>query len=1237
MADSNTSDDIDYDRLAADAAELALTWVGRSVEMPVDPAAERLAGILKDPHGLEFSRGFVDGVMRPESAYVAGNNLARIAHIAPEFLPPTLRAAIRTGGVLGPVVPAAVIPVARRVLRTMVGHLVLDATPHRLDESLGALRANGTRLNLNLLGEPVLGDHEAALRLEGTRVLLERPDVDHVSLRVSAIAAQISLWAFDETVDLIVERLLPLYRLAAAAPGGPKFINLDMEEYRDLDLTIAVFTRVLDDPALRGLSAGIALQAYLPDAMEAMGRLQEWAAARVAAGGAPIRVRLVKGANLPLERVDATLHGWPSAPYLNKQDTDANYKRVLIWALTAERTRAVTLGVAGHNLFDIAFAWRLAQRRRLTTAVEFEMMLGMAPAQAEVVRQEVGAIRLYTPVVHPGEFDSAVSYLVRRLEEGALEENFLSAIFEVGTDPILFERERERFAASVRQLKTERRFLPEPRRTQNRESEWSLAEPYAPVPDAPEAPEAFTRPAADEDEVGMTEQVLGLERRNYSAGLFDSVRIFDSTTIVESAATTHGAPGFSNAPDTDPTLAANRAWARRVLARAEESELGNQTAADARVDSAETLQKILAETQRAGREWGLNPAAERSALLRRAGFSLAANRDRLLEVMVSETGKTVAESDPEISEAIDYAHYYSAISRELDSVRGARYRAPGLIVVASPWSFPVAVPAGGVLAALAAGAGVILKPAPQARRSAAVLAEALWEAGVPRELLRLVDTGEGEDTLDRALITDPRVDHVLLTGELDTAELFRSWKPELSLLAQTGGKNAIIVMPSADIDQAAADVVESAFGLAGQKRSAASLVIVVGSAARSERFRRQLVDATLTLAVGEATHPGTRVGPLIEPAAGPLLEALTVLPGNESWLLQPRRLDDAGRLWSPGIREGVQPGSDFHRTEYSGPVLGLMQAGSLKEAVRYVNMADSGLASGLHTREAGDLADWLELVQAGNLYVNRAITGAIVQRQPFGGWKSSAVGTGTKPGGPNYLVGLGSWEADTGASSSTLHLRGLDPRIRKLIEAAQPALSYQRFDQLRRAALSDAIAWGTNFGETVDAAELGVERNLLRYVPVPVAIRAGEFAELDEVLRVIIAALRAKSAFSVSLATGLPAAVRAVLGELAVPIWLETDAEWIDRFAEAEPEGRRPAASAAPVARVSRVRLVGPDRAALHARLAAAVGGDTTLAIYDGAVTPAGRVELLAYLREQVISITAHRFGAPDPWSEGVI
>lgn len=1187
-------------------------WLAESANHPVDPAAQRLAGVLKDPNGLAFTVGFVDGVMRPEDLGVAGRNLAEVAKLTPKFLPAYLKGAIRLGGAMAPTFPWLVIPIARRVLRAMVGHLVLDATPAKLGPAIAKLRESGNRLNLNLLGEAVLGEHEADRRLKGTYDFLARDDVDYVSIKVSSVVSQLSMWSFDEAVEKVVAKLTPLYELAAGSTAGRKFINLDMEEYRDLDLTIAVFKRLLDQPQLRGLEAGIVLQTYLPDALGAMQDLTEWAQRRRAAGGAPIKVRVVKGANLAMEQVDAAIHDWPLATYDRKQDSDTNYKRVLHWSMTPERIDAVKLGVAGHNLFDVAHAWLTAKERGVQDGVEFEMLLGMATGQAAAVRGDVGRLLLYTPVVNPSEFDVAIAYLIRRLEENASQDNFMSAVFELNENRGLFERERDRYLRSLAALQAEQVeagadvAAPGPNRTQNRRTDWdeqAAADAGAPVAAAP-AP-------GEQHEGSLTSVVLGITRG--SAGELE-LGYADEVAALTGPGVT---PGFRNEPDTDPALAANREWGRRILERVPSSTLGIDTLKANRIETVDELEQLMTTVVANGAEWGRLSGDERAAVLHRAGLALAANRDRLIEVMAAETGKTIAEADPEISEAIDFAHYYAERARELDRVQGARFVPSKLTVVTPPWNFPVAIPAGGVLAALAAGSGVIIKPAKLSQRSGAIMVEALWEAGIPKDLLALVDLGSRE--LGTKLVSDEKVDRVILTGAYETAELFRSFRKDLPLLAETSGKNAIIVTPSADLDLAASDVVKSAFGHAGQKCSAASLVILVGSVAQSERFRRQLVDAATSLRVGWPEHPASQMGPLVEPANGKLLHALTTLGADEEWLVEPRRLDGTGRLWSPGIRANVKPGSYFHLTEFFGPVLGVMHAKDLDEAIRFQNAVDFGLTAGLHSLDSDELATWLARVEAGNLYVNRGITGAIVQRQPFGGWKRSSVGAGAKAGGPNYLFGLGDWEPVHDEPSRSLHLRGLEQRVSELIEASQSSLEYEAFEVLRRSALSDEVAWAEEYGTVKDVSGLGVERNVFRYLPLPVTIRVSEDATLADGLRVVAAGLLAKSKLTVSTAHELPKGVRAILATRDIRVVREGDGGWLDRARKGEITGR--------------VRLVGGSAAAL----AEATDGTPDLAVWSHPVTPSGRVELLPFLHEQAVSITNHRFGNPTTISEGVI
>lgn len=988
--------------LADEAVDVVLRWLDAAAGAETSEdrrSARRLHRLVDDPDGVAFTMRFVDRVIRPDDQRVAAHQLHALAggrSSLPRFLSPVDRVLLRAGANLAPALPRLVMPLARRRMRQIVGHLVVDAHGAAMDRHLGARRAEGFDLNVNLLGEAVLGEREAARRLQATIDLLGDEHVDYVSVKISGVASQLQHWAWDDSLDRVAERLRTILR-AAQARGT--FVNLDMEEYHDLELTMAAFRRVLDEDEFLGAEAGIVLQAYLPDAFDALGRLVAWAGDRQDRGGADIKIRLVKGANLAMEQVDAAMHGWDPAPHPTKADTDAGYKRCLDWVLEPDRLRAVRIGVGSHNLFDVAWAALLAERRGVAERVGIEMLEGMAPSQARVIRDELRSLLLYTPVVDPDDFDVAISYLFRRLEENAAVGNFMRALGDLEPGSASFV---EQAAAFRRAVAHRGDVSTTPRRTLDR------SQPHQPVGLAP----------------------------------------------------------FENEPESDPAVAGTRDWALEHLARRPDPVRAPLTTDASAVD------EMIGRARRAQAEWWARPAEERRGVLRAVADEMARRRGDLLTVMAHEGRKTVGQADPEICEAIDFARYYADRSDLADPTglrrEHARFEPLGVIAVVPPWNFPVAIPAGGMLAALAAGNAVLAKPAPEVPRCSELVVEIAHDAGVPADLLQYVRVPE--DDVGRHLLTS--VDAVILTGGTDTAELFRSWDPGLRLFAETSGKNAIVITPNADLDLAVADLVASAFGHAGQKCSAASLAICVGEVHDSPRFRRQLVDAVESLDVGPAHHPTTTMGPLIGQPNPRLARAFTTLDAGEEWLVEPRPLDETGELWSPGVRTGVRPGSWFHHTECFGPVLGLIRAEDLDDAIAIQNDSAFGLTGGLHSLDPAEVEHWSERVEVGNAYVNRGITGAIVQRQPFGGWKASSVGPGAKAGGPGYVVQLGTWHPT-------------DPLDRQAW------------------ARSDADWWRTVYGIDHDPTGLFCESNVLRYRPLPrVGLRIGAGADGTAVERV---------------------------------------------------------------------------------------------------------------------------------------
>jgi RHH-type proline utilization regulon transcriptional repressor/proline dehydrogenase/delta 1-pyrroline-5-carboxylate dehydrogenase len=949
--------------------------------------------------------------------------------------------------------------------------------------------------------------------------MLTRPEVTYISVKISAIAAPLSTYDHEGSVQRVAERLRRLYR-AARATTPHTFVNLDMEEYRDLALTVDVFTAVLAEEEFHALEAGIVLQAYLPESHAVFEQLLAWARTRRAQGGAPIKVRIVKGANLAMETAEAQIHGWTPAPYGSKADVDASWKRLVDAAVRPENADAVRIGIASHNLFDLAWSLEVAAERGVSDQIDIEMLEGMANAEALAIIHDVGSVLLYAPVTSRDDFASAVAYLVRRLDENTAPENFLRASFSLTVGSPTFTEQERRFREAV-----------SARHTISTESRRHA--PHPSVPTEPETEGSF----ANETEIDVTrpeerEQIAAALNR-HSSGWDRAVPVVVAGVELVDGVVEGGNPSAEGA-----------AWYTYTVA------------------TTELVDEAVATARGAAGGWDSRGPRERARILWEAARVMGQEHHDTLAVMSLDAGKTVDQGIPEVTEAIDFARYYGRSA--IRTLEGAAPSTPvGVVVVVPPWNFPYAIPAGGVLAALAAGNAVILKPAPEAVATAWVLVQQLWRAGIPRDVLQFVPTRD--DEVGQHLVTHPDVGAVILTGSFATARLFTSWWPDLRLMAETSGKNALLISATADIDAAVKDLVASAFGHAGQKCSAASLAIVEASIHDNPAFLRQLRDAVTTEVVGAGPDPATVIGPVIRPAEGPLLRALTTLEPGESWLVAPRQLDETGHLWSPGVKIGVQPGSWTHLTEWFGPVLGVMRAPDLDTAISWQNAVEYGLTAGIHALDTGECEEWIERIQAGNVYVNRGTTGAVVNRQPFGGWKKSAVGPTAKAGGENYVACLRDWAPGDAALTN-----------------------------------DEVQAWWTGTGGAVrDLTGLTVERNLIRYRPMgsPILVRVDadtSSADLESVRRL---AARTGTRIVLSSATS--------------------------RGADTAVESVEDAVTRVSRGQVSRVRwLSAEDPGDL-----AVVGLDAGVSVDRRPIAASVAIEGPRWMHEQSVCVTAHRYG----------
>jgi RHH-type proline utilization regulon transcriptional repressor/proline dehydrogenase/delta 1-pyrroline-5-carboxylate dehydrogenase len=614
--------------------------------------------------------------------------------------------------------------------------------------------------------------------------------------------------------------------------------------------------------------------------------------------------------------------------------------------------------------------------------------------------------------------------------------------------------------------------------------------------------------------------------------------------------------------------------------------------------------------------WRKIPVLEQFEILGRVAQEIRKARGDLMGAAIANGGKTLPESDPEVSEAVDFLEFYRDTARWWREMPNVRAQPKGVVVVVPPWNFPIAIPCGGVAAALATGNTVIIKPASDTVLIAWELCQCFWRAGVSKSALQFLPCAGSRE--GRKLVNHPKVNAVILTGGTETALTMLRDNPRLSLFAETGGKNATIVTALSDRDQAIKHVLHSAFSHGGQKCSATSLLLLEAEVYDDPHFRQTLCDAVQSIRVGSAWDLETRMGPLIRPPGGDLENALKVLDPGEEWAVMPRTIDGNPNLWSPGVKYGVQPGSYTHTTEFFGPVLGVMRFQNLREAVALVNQTGYGLTSGLESLDEREWDYWQEHLHAGNLYLNRVTTGAIVLRQPFGGFGKSVFGPGMKAGGPNYVAQFMDFEDAVAAGSDELPE---NPKLKEFClqlraRAAGHGMEEHEMTRIISAAASYDRSQHIEFGRKHDHFRLVGQDNFRRYLPYhELRVRVHPEDSPLELFARVCAAHAAGCRITLSVPPGFNSAALKLLEDIT-----EAWAGGIEFIEETDAE----LAQAMRNRQMDRVRYAASTRVPLDVLQASAESG---ICVVSSPVLAEGRLELLWYVKEQSISIDYHRYG----------
>ena len=860
------------------------------------------------------------------------------------------------------------------VMRHKTKNIILQGEEGKLKKYLKTCKNENIKVNINHLGDMVLGENEAKKHLEYYLKILQNPYVSCISVKISTLYSQADNIAAEKTVSTVAERLTKILYEAkkeGKKSGIPKLVYLDMEEYKGLMLTVDVIKRCLKNPDLNRFPIGIALQAYIPESFIYQQELTTLAKLRLSKGGTPIRIRIVKGANMEMEKCIASLNGWDQAPYLNKIQTDANFKRMIAYAFQHANLQAVKIGVGSHNIFEIAFSKQLQSIRELDPSdFDFEMLEGIANHTRRSVQRNLGSVLTYSPVAKKEELLNAVAYLVRRLMENTDGENFLSRCFNINIEPEAWKEEKEKFLCALDQVSNLEHSSPRHKQDRGLNEYNFLKKPNSIESFLPDSPTNFSLPA---NQIWLKKEIL-----NES---YDKERTPELIYL---------------------KIAGKKIEEKRHLLLCRDLSHKNRVIAQFQAaNSEDIIRAIRFSHESEATKWDKDENYRRK-VLNSVSMKIQKNRASLIKCAMKNVGKGVADLDAEVSEAIDFVRYYPITLKYFrDRYPKIRYKKKGVVLVISPWNFPIAIPAGGIVAALVAGNRVIIKPSPYSLLSTWKIVKLFLEAGIPSSSLQFIPC---EDKVARHLTQNPMIDHVIFTGSAYTADKILNDQPKLGFSGETSGKNLFIITDTADKELAIKHLIESAFGYNGQKCSAASIAILTKDLYSDPKFKRQIKDAVESLPVGGLQfHSENIITPLITSPNNKLLRALTDLEPKEKWLVRPKKhkLKD---LWGPGVKWDVQPGSFTHLNEFFGPVLGVMKANDLKHACRLINQTEYGLTAGLHSLDEEEINYFTETVKVGNLYVNNKTTGAIVCRQPFGGIKNSRRGIGGKAGGVNYIL-----------------------------------------------------------------------------------------------------------------------------------------------------------------------------------------------------------------------------------------
>jgi RHH-type transcriptional regulator, proline utilization regulon repressor / proline dehydrogenase / delta 1-pyrroline-5-carboxylate dehydrogenase len=959
--------------------------------------------------------------------------------------------------------------IKKTVISNFTHHLVSDDIT-TFEKYLKAKNEEKSPLNIVLIKEEAQGEKEAGEQIQTYLNLLSNPNIDYISIKISAISSKVKVEAFDNSIENIAHNLRKIYRAAMSAYPSSKFVNIDMESYDYFAITIGVFKKVLEEEEFKNFYAGITLQSYLPNSFPILKTLIKWAKKRKNDGGAPIKISLTKGAYLQLEQVISSENGWPQACYLDKVSTDANYKRMVSYALLPENVEAAHIDLCTHNIFDISYALVLKNAREINSNVNFQMFDGKIThlrKTLEIINQN--SVRLYSPVFQESRFDEAISYIHRRLEENLGSENFFKFVTNLSPKSEAWEILEESFLSSIEKIGG---LSSSARRSFGKKSIPITAFIYGQFEN--EANTDFTLPSKIHWEKQILKKGQEMEKQSFPA-------VITNNEIIN-VPQLNFSPSSPNQPIYSYSFAT-------------ENEISLT------IETAKNFEKF----------WCSFPLEEKRKIIARAAAIFREKRAHFIEIMMIESGKTFVQADCEVSEAIDIIQYYQTRISKIIDIEEIEVFPIGTIFVVSARSFPYSSSIGGIVASLITGNCVLFKPPPTTLLTGYHLVKAFWEAGIPKEVLQFIICSDR--TIEKFILKDKRISSVILSGKSTTVEKFLKINPLLDLSASSEGKNKMIVSAMCDRPLAIKNLIHSAFTFSGQLYSSTSIAILENEVYNDPLFRKKLIDAASNLKVGSIWQAETDIGPLMHQPFNSVIKELTTLHGHERWLLKPIQNSSNPLLWSPGIKEGITTSSPLYHKFIPAPLLGLMRADNFSHALKLAGSTKYGLSANLQSLAEDDYEKWKSSIEAGNLYINNTSIKSLIRRTPFGGSKKSSYGIGFKTGGPNYLlrcVEIKQKSLPQGKHPVNEQVNGLTSFLENIdLSAEELGLWY--------ASIANYSFWWQKLKTHRDPIKIIGQDNLFGYIPLSfISVRVTDKATPLDILRICAACLTCSTPFELS-------------------------------------------------------------------------------------------------------------------------